>query len=140
MSISDDPHLAGRASILTGCRTAKTHIALAAIVSPATPTGSPASSTRSPVTASPVTASPAATAPAAPSSGKERLTFLRRHLLQTRAKRLALVVTPSTALATGVGCAGAAGDAGGRPTLATTRRRVAGRDRCGRWRLLARPL
>jgi hypothetical protein len=135
MSISDDPHLAGRASILTGCRTAKTHIALAAIVSPATPTGSPASSTRSPVTASPVTASPAA-----PSSGKERLTFLRRHLLQTRAKRLALVVTPSTALATGVGCAGAAGDAGGRPTLATTRRRVAGRDRCGRWRLLARPL
>ena len=102
MSISDDPHLAGRAPVLTGCGTAKTHIALAAIVSSATPTGSPASSA-SPVTASPVTASPAATAPSASSSGKERLTFLRRHLLQSRAKRLALVVTPPTALATGVG-------------------------------------
>jgi hypothetical protein len=126
MSINDGPHLAGCASVLTWRGTAETHIALAAIVSSATPATGAATSAclpvaASPPTSSPTTSSPSATSPSASASSKERLTFLRRHLLQSRANRLTLVVTPTTSLAPGV-CAGGVGGARGRSAFSTRRR------------------
>jgi hypothetical protein len=72
----------------------------------------------------------AATTPSAPASSKERLAFLGRHLLQPRAKRLALIVVPAAAFAT------CTFSAGGRRPLAIGRRRVGGSVRG--WSTVAR--